>query len=932
MGTPAIQTNFGAGEFSPSLYSRTDLQKYHSGARKLRNFFVEYRGGASNRPGQEFLGYCLHGELDNRLIPFIFSTVQAYVLVMSDFAMRVIRDGGLVTEPPVALTGASQTNPAVLNVVNAWAAGDWIFVDGVVGMTELNNRFFLVTNPTGATVELRDLNGLPVNAAAYHAYISGGTVAKIYTVTTPWAAADLFRLKFAQSADVMTVCHPNYAPQEITRTGHAAWTVTPISFVSTVPAPTVPVAVPNTVGGTSYVYKITAVAANGRTESLPSVSATAASATMSSTPAAHVDVSWVAVAGALFYNIYRQPEIPGGIPQAGQSFGYVGTSTTLGFTDFNIAPDYTRTPPTSQNPFAAGNNPGCVTYNSQRLVFAGSTSLPQTFNMSKVGDFHNYSSSIPTRADDAINATLVSTQVNAIKHLISMQSLIALTSNGAWKIDGGTADDPVTPTTVKARPQIYNGCSDVPPIPVANEILYVQSKGSIVRNLSYNFVPNVYQGNDLTTLANHLFSGHSIVDWAYAEEPNKMVWSVRNDGTLLSLTYVKDQEIYAWAHHDCYGKYKSVASIPEGDEDAVYFIVERIMLGYKVKSLERQASRQMSAVPEKDVPADLSKAFFVDAGLQTSLVYPAATLTPLAADATYSVVGAIVVNPGENYDPFALPSVRIDDDTGIGAAISVTVGGANVITGANVVSGGTNYKSPIVTVVDTVGFGGVVAAQLSRDVVVQADLPIFTPGDVGKFLRANNGWGIVRQYNSPYEIVIDIQRAFTDTYPAAPGEWSLTPMVTTLSGLDHLEGMAVSVLADGNNIPNITVHNRSITLPQSASKIVVGLPYTSDLESLDMDFQGEVNTMQGRRKKISACTARVQDSRGLALGYDFDHLREIKERNTQPMGTQILPITGDERIEFDPAYNTGGRVCARQVYPLPATILGIIPEITMGDQ
>src|SRR5262249_39548126 len=154
--------------------------------------------------------------------------------------------------------------------------------------------------------------------------------------------------------------------------------------------------------------------------------------------------------------------------------------------------------------------------------------------------------------------------LNSIKSMLAMPGgLVMLTSRQAWQVNGGSAGAALTPIDVTANAQAYNGASDVPPIVANYDILYVQSKGSIVRDLSYNFYTNIYTGTDISILSSHLFFGFQITEWAFAEEPFKVVWAIRNDGVMLSLTFLKEQEVVGWAHHTTLGDYKSVATITE---------------------------------------------------------------------------------------------------------------------------------------------------------------------------------------------------------------------------------------------------------------------------------------------------------------------------------------------------------------------------------
>jgi hypothetical protein len=377
-----------------------------------------------------------------------------------------------------------------------------------------------------------------------------------------------------------------------------------------------------------------------------------------------------------------------------------------------------------------------------------------------------------------------------------------------------------------------------------------------------------------------------------------------------------------------------VCSISEGQENAVYFIAQRLIGGAYVYYQERLASRNMGSKPELGVPADLSKAWFVDCGLQYPLTYPNATLTPVSTGGAatplpavvYSIVGTDIIAGGSGY---TAPTGTIIDQngTGTGASISFTVVGG-VITGATVVPG-KNYQRPVISINDATGSGAVVQAILSNDVVMNASGAIIV--NVGDMVRINNGWGPIRLVNSATQITVNVQQPLLNLWPAAANAWSATTPVTVISGLDHLNGQTVAILADGNVQPQQVVSSGSVTLQEPATAIVAGLPMVAQLQSLYLDIPGESPTVQGRRKKISAVTARVADTRGLKIGHDFITMNEFKERAFQAMGQQIMPITGDERVIIDPLWDVAAQLCLQQDNPLPATLLGLIPEVSVGD-
>lgn len=848
-----IQPSFSAGELSPTLYARVDFAKYHVGLAKCRNFFVDYRGGASTRTGTLFAGRCRVDNLACRLIPFQFSSTQELALQFGDFYMRVVQNGALILNTAKVISAITQTNPGVFtSAAHGFTNGQWVFLSTINGMSSLNSLFGIVASATVNTFQLTDLNGVVISTLSLSAYTGGGTAASVFELSTPYAAADLALIKFTQSADVMTLTHPSYASYDLARLLNTSWTLTAISIGSTIAAPANPVAVmsPATVGTAAYAYVITAVNAAGD-ESIASTRVDLTAKVDMSAVAGAVNLTCDAVTGAVGYNFYKAVPVANGTIPVGVNFGYIGSSTTPAFVDGNIVADFTTTPPTHQNPFTS-NNPGVVAYFQQRKGFFGSLSFPESFWFSKTGQYKNFDYSSPVQPDDAITATLVSSQLNAIEWVVGMPGgLIVGTSGGAWQVSGGSANAPITPGTITATPQAYNGASTLQPLVVNYDILYVQAQGSSVRDLSYNFYTNIYTGTDISILSNHLFYGYTIPEWTYAQEPFKMVWAVRSDGHMLSCTFVKEQELIGWAQHDTLGKFKSVISIKEGAENFVYCIVQREIQGVQVQYIERFASRLM--------PYGVEDAWAVDCGLTNTLTYPAAGLS------------------------------------------------ADGITG-------------------TVNF--------------EADAVIFSPADVGKTLRMGGGIATITAYvnaqNLTGTLIRDISAVLPNSDPevpfdAASGDWSLTETFDTFSGLDHLEGQTVAILGDGNVFTEQVVTDGSVTLNQAVSKIVVGLPFTAQMQTLYLDV-GEP-TIQGKRKKISAVSMRVDQTRGLATGPTFDsnEIVEFKMRDDQPMGTPIALETGDQRVNVSPLWATEGQICIEQSYPLPATVLGIVFEYAVGD-
>ena len=228
-------TNFTSGEISDLLDGRTDLTRYTNAAKSLTNFMVHPAGGAARRPGTKFIHEVKSSAAAVRLIPFEFNTTTAntYILEFGNLYFRVFRDGGIVTEANVTVSGITQANPAVVTAnSHGYSNDDHVILNSVAGMTEVNGLTFVVKSKTTNTFQIQNVDGTNINSTGYTAYSSAGTSAKIFQVTTPYTTAQVSDIKFTQSADVMYITHVDHAPRKLTRTAHTTWTLSIPTFVN----------------------------------------------------------------------------------------------------------------------------------------------------------------------------------------------------------------------------------------------------------------------------------------------------------------------------------------------------------------------------------------------------------------------------------------------------------------------------------------------------------------------------------------------------------------------------------------------------------------------------------------------------------------------------------------------------------------------------
>lgn len=596
-----IQSNFNAGEFSPLLYGRVDFEKYPSALSVSINGIPLVQGPWTRRPGTYFAAEVKDSSQATRLVRFEYSTTQAYIIEFGHLYMRFYRNGGPVLETAQNITGATAANPVVVTYTGADPSnGDDIEIAGVVGMTQLNGRRFRVANVNAGanTLELNDLAGNAIDGTAYTAYSSGGTLARVYTVTTPYTAAHIFQLKFAQSADVLFVSHPSYAPRKIGRSAHTTWTVTSIDVRDG------PYLIANT-GSTT-------------------LTCSATSGVVTVTASAITDIN--NGTGFQTTDIGRPVRIKtsGAAWGWGKITGY--TSTTV--VEVTLTQAVGATTATANWRLGLWSDttgyPGCVTFYEDRLGWAGATGAPDRFDFSKTGDYENmaptaYDTGATVADDNALSFTLRSKKVQVIRWMEDdEQGLLIGTVSGEWMVRPSSLNEALTPTNINAKQMTSYGSLNLPAIKTGKASIFVQRSGRKVRELTFVYVDNAYRAPNMTVLAEHItLSG--IKDFAYQQEPQSLVWCARNDGVLAGFTYERDQNVLGWHRHilggvsDADGAdvlVESVASIPSSDEvrDELWLIAQRYVNGRAVRYVE-----YLTPIWERGTARE--DAFFVDCGL-----------------------------------------------------------------------------------------------------------------------------------------------------------------------------------------------------------------------------------------------------------------------------------------------------------------------------
>lgn len=650
--------SFAGGEITPELYGRLDLTKYQTGLAKALNFQILPHGPAARRPGFEYVIETRDSTRKARLVPFSYSADQTIVLEFGHLYIRFHTNSDTLVEATKAIV--SIVGSTVTVTAHGYSTGDDVFIGNrchritVTGANTFTtaDRWGVATTASGSTAaRVYTITTTYNEADLFDLHFAQDS--DVLTICHPdYATRELKRL----GATNWTLTSVSFVPTLakptgliVTATIGTAGNQNPQSYVVTAVASdgvteslaSDPVATSNNLSvsgnyntviwspettvyryrvykqrGGSYGYIGQAPVIIG--ETISSITAVGTTATLT-TAAAHNlsngDMIRVSGATPALYNTaasinvtgpttfeYTMPGAPGGAASVVGT--YIATEAVV---DDNVLPDTAVTPPEDVIELNSSSDdyPSAVTYYEQRRWFAGTASKPQSVWATRNGTLTNLTTSVPSRDDDALEFRIASQQQNAIRHLLPLSDIIALTAGGEFRIYADSAPN-ITPSSLSIKPQGYSGAANVQPALTSGSILYVQAQGSRIRELAYNWQASAYSTVDVSIMAPHLFDGYSVVDLAYTRAPVPTLWAVRSDGTLLGLTYVPEQQVYGWHQHTTDGTFESVSVVSEGLEDVLYAVIKRSVNGRNVRYIERLKTRYF--VNQDD-------AFFVDCGL-----------------------------------------------------------------------------------------------------------------------------------------------------------------------------------------------------------------------------------------------------------------------------------------------------------------------------
>jgi hypothetical protein len=774
------------------------------------------------------------------------------MLEFSNLKIRVFKDNGAVLEGDKTISAITKANPAVVTATShGYSNGDEVLISGVGGMTEVNGKRFLVADKTTNTFELQDKDGTDINSSAFTTYTSGGVSNKVFEISTPYLEAELFDLKFAQSADVMYICHPNHEAEKLSRTGHTSWSLTDVDFLD---GPYL-----DTNISTTTITMSAHTVGTGRTMTASAVTGINGGS------------------GFLTTDVGRLVRFRDG-------YGKITGRTNTTVVTVEILEDMGSSSASIDWSLGAFSDttghPSCVTFFEQRLVFAATINNPQTVYFSKSGDYENMDANIggTIADDDAIIYTIASNQVNAIRFMTATRTLIIGTAGGEFAVSGGGADNAITPTNILIKKQSNHGAANIDAISVGNATLFLQRARRKIRELAFNFDVDGYVAPDMTILAEHITKG-GLTQVAYQQEPNQIIYATREDGELVGLTYQREQQVTAWHRHIFGGRF-GIATITVSDYANIANKTKITLTKSDGTTVDFESTTGTAGTNEfktetsnNTTATNLKNAINAHTNFTATVSSAVVTITETAHEAT----GYLTI---KSFDKTRLTA------TSEGKAVVESV--------AVIPTDDKEYQTWVI---------------IKRTV----------NGATKRYVEYLNELDFDETDNTSFN--------FLDSALSYSGS-----AVTNLSGLSHLEGQVVSILADGATHPNKTVSSGAITLDRSAKDVKIGLAFTSLLQTMRLDAGSQDGTSQGKTKRIYDITVRMYETIGIEVGPDLSEMERIPFRTSANlMDEGIPPFTGDKEVEFRGNYETDGFIYVRQTQPLPFTILSLYPRLVTND-
>lgn len=615
------QTNFTAGEISPRLIGRTDIDRYANAAALLINAHPVIHGGAKNRSGTRYVAPAKEAAKAARLIPFVVSRDEAYQLEFGHNFVRVYAAGGAAAHIVELATSYTEAmlpdldyvqgestmflaHPDVpLQRLRRISSTTWELVAAplqVVPFDEIGH-----TQAIGITLGSAGVGATTATSAAGDIFLPGD-VGRVLTWGTGAATITAWGSTLGVSVNVTS-------PFASTTLPAGEWVIdsSPQAYVrASADGPVGSTIKLNAALGRSAGITLSAFTGAGVTVTASTGVfsaldvgrmlyadegvATITGYTSATVITVEVTTDFVfkeAAAGGwgITGSIWRPADLGRYVRINGGLVRITSLPSTLSAEGVVVQAldSIVVSPPLAWSLedalwSARLGYPRTVTLHEQRLWAAGTKTFPQRLWGSVTGEYLNFTKG--SNDTDACDFTLAADEINPISYLASLRSLVVHTYGGEFSVQGGV-EKPITPTNVRIRSESPHGSKGVRPVTVGKESIFVQRAGRKVRAMGYRYDFDGYASPDLSVLAEHITTS-GITSMAYQQEPDLLLWATRADGTLLSCTLDRDQQVTGWARHYTTGAVEWVSTIPNGAREEVWLLVRRKISGATVRYIE----------------------------------------------------------------------------------------------------------------------------------------------------------------------------------------------------------------------------------------------------------------------------------------------------------------------------------------------------------
>jgi len=866
----SIITNFRTGEISPKLEGRIDLQKYNEAAQTLNNMIVYPSGGVTRRPGTYFAGRTKDGG-KVRLIDFEFSDEQAYILEFGANYIRFYKDGGLLTSNSQNITGITQANPAVMTIAShGYTNGDRILVTGVTDMTEVNNREFVVANATLNTFELSGINSTGFDS--YNSTLGITGVSGAFTVgeTITGGTSGATAVYVSDDGTTMNLT-------SVSETFQSGETIT---------------------GGTSGETATTtgadvSVGAGASAEIVEVATTYSVTDIFEINHAQSADVLYLA----------HKDHAPAKLTRT--------TATSFTLTDIDF----------TDGPYLDENDTTTTLYASAQTGSVTITASAALFTAADVGRYIRFREVLEIEHDEWAAST-------------SYANGVSVRYNGHvyTQVTGSTQTSGNTPPVHLEGTETYG----------AIDWRYDHDATGYVEITAFTNSTTV-----TATVKEDSFGNSNLPDHVVGSGNATKKWSLGafggDQGYPKAVGFYEQRLYFAGTTGQPQTVFGSVSADFENhtpgtnDDDAVNLTIA----SDKVNVIRHLLPARFLQILTTSAEFTLSGGTGATPVTPTNVnvlretTFGCSEVRPLRAGNS-----TILIQKGQE----KVKEITFDLDTDGLLGIDLTILADHIPRGG--LTDMVWQQEPELIVWFVHNDGRLIGLTYDRanaaigwhdhDIggsgIVESvtAIPSGAEDQVYVSVRRTINGSTVRhvEYLKPIEFGDDVEDAFyLDSGLTYDGS-----ATTTISGLNHLEGETVAILADGATHADKVVSGGRVTLDRSSSKVHLGYGYTSTIETLRLEAGADDGIAQGKIKRIHGVTARFFKTVGAELGPDLNNLDRLPFRDSSMAMNQAVPLfTGDKEIYFPSGYETDARVIVRQSQPLPMTVLAIMRRSNTFD-